>query len=214
MMIEVWGKYACFTRPEFSSERVTYDVMTPSAAKGLLESIYWHPGLEYVVDKIYVLNPIKHTNLTRNEITKTVSAKVKDKPLNADILGDDPNSVQRFTKALKDVHYVIRFHIETDKTKMSETDSEMKFISMSSRRTKKGQCWKTPFLGCREFAAKFREWPEDKHIFTINETEDLGLMLHSFDYSEPDKPLPVFFKAEMKHGVIDCSGAQKYALVR
>ena len=183
--VEVWGDLACFTRPEFKVERVSYDVITPSAARGILDSIYWHPGLKWVVDKIYVLSPIEASDIYMD----TTSERT-----------------QRTTMALKNVHYVIEAHFEMTKNK-NDSDSPAKFDSISKRRLRKGQCYTEPYFGCREFPVRFKEW-EDDEIPAIPVTKDLGYMLYDMDYSKGQNISPQFFRAEMKNGVIDVSSSE------
>ena len=142
--LEVWGAYACFSRPELKVERVSYDVMTPSAARGLVEAIYYHPGLRWIIDKIYVLSPIRFTNIRRNEVkSKVVSSAAKGvmqgngKPL---YLAASQDIQQRAAMVLQDVHYVIEAHFEmTDKA--SPSDNPGKFQDIIRRRMEKGQCF-------------------------------------------------------------------------
>lgn len=203
--VECWGKMAVFTRPEMKVERVSYDVMTPSAARGLIESIYFHPGMKYRIHKIYVLNPIEFTNIRRNEVKSKISCeKVKrayegsGDPLYLDASQDIQ---QRATVALKDVHYVIEASFSMTE-KANASDNPGKFQDILKRRLKKGQCYSQPYFGCREFPADFRLW-EDGPIPTIPETRDLGYMLYDMDYSDPENITPMFFQAKMVNGVID-----------
>ena len=151
--IEVWGDYACFTRPEMKVERVSYDVMTPSAARGLVEAIYWHPGLAWRIDRIYVLKPIQFTNIRRNEVKSKISAQNvrsvmngAQKPL---YISTSEDIQQRAAMVLKDVRYVIEAHFTlTDKA--NETDNAGKFQDIIKRRLVRGQCYHQPYFGCRE----------------------------------------------------------------
>lgn len=208
--VEVWGDLACFTRPEFKVERVSYDVITPSAARGILDSIYWHPGLKWVVDKIYVLSPIEFTNFKRNEVKSKISGNKVVSAMNAgtsDIYMDTTSErTQRTTMALKNVHYVIEAHFEMTKNK-NDSDSPAKFDSISKRRLRKGQCYTEPYFGCREFPVRFKEW-EDDEIPVIPVTKDLGYMLYDMDYSNGQNISPQFFRAVMKNGVIDVSSSE------
>ena len=210
IQVDVSGPYALFTRPELKVERVSYDVMTPSAARGLIEAIYWHPGLKWVIDRIHVLNPITFTNIRRNE--------VKDKILARDVRsvmsGTDKNIAiytgksiqQRASMLLTNVHYVIDAHIEmTDKA--APSDNEGKFIDIVRRRLNRGQCHAQPYFGCREFPAKFQPWTGGV-IPTINETRSLGLMLYDMDYSDPQNIQPMFFQANLENGVLEVAGKE------
>lgn len=205
--IECWGKYACFTRPEMKTERVSYDVMTPSAARGLVEAIFWHPGLRYVIDEIDVMSPIKFTNIRRNEVNnkivpKTISENVKKNKmiyLNANATA---NRQQRAAMILKDVRYCIKLHFEmTDKANAG--DNPGKFREMLTRRARKGQCYHQPYLGTREFPAGFRLVEEDESIIPYPETRDLGFMLYDMDYHDPKNITPLFFRAKLADGVMD-----------
>lgn len=203
--IEVWGEYACFSRPEMKTERVSYDVMTPSAARGLVEAIYWHPGLRYTVDKIHVLSPIRFTNIRRNEVkSKLSSQKILSaaKGGKAPVLYTGEDIQQRAAMVLQDVHYVIECHFDmTDEA--APGDNPGKFQDMLRRRLQKGQCFHTPYLGCREFPARFREWTE-KNIPTLPVTQDLGWMLYDMDYANEKDIRARFFRAKLENGVLDC----------
>lgn len=202
--LEVWGAYACFSRPELKVERVSYDVMTPSAARGLVEAIYYHPGLRWIIDKIYVLSPIRFTNIRRNEVkSKVVSSAAKGvmqgngKPL---YLAASQDIQQRAAMVLQDVHYVIEAHFEmTDKA--SPSDNPGKFQDIIRRRMEKGQCFHQPYFGCREFPAHFRSW-EGATVPAIGETRDLGLMLYDMDYADPANITPSFSWAKLEQGVL------------
>lgn len=203
--IECWGDYACFTRPDMKVERVSYDVMTPSAARGLVEAIYWHPGLRYVVDEIDVMNPIRMTNVRRNEVKSKLSAQ---KTL---ACGRDGQRVwlwtkgdiqQRAAEILKDVRYCITVHFEmTDKA--SPGDNPGKFKDILCRRARKGQCFHQPYFGCREFPARFRLIEEEETVTPCDITQELGFMLYDMNYSDPAHILPQFFRARLVHGVMD-----------
>ena len=207
--IEVWGDYACFTRPEMKAERVSYDVMTPSAARGIIEAIYWHPGLCYHIDKIYVLKPIQFTNIRRNELKSVASASValssfrNNKPF-ACFTGEDRQ--QRASRILRDVHYVIEAHF-TMTDKASAGDNSGKFQDILRRRLQRGQCYNQPYFGCREFPAHFREW-EGESIPSIPVTEELGFMLYDMNYSNPENIRPEFFHARLVNGVLDLTNRE------
>lgn len=212
--LEVWGDYACFTRPEMKTERVSYDVMTPSAARGLLESIYWHPGLRWVIDRIRVCTPIRFTNLRRNEV-KLIAPKLSRSPDVAYkaltdgtarldplcIIGDTRQ--QRATMLLRDVRYVIDAHFElTDQAAAS--DNAGKFQDIIKRRISRGQFYSQPYFGCREFPAQFKACeappPCPKEL---NGVRDLGYMLWDLDYSDPENIVPLFFRAALRDGVLE-----------
>lgn len=206
--VEVWGKYACFSRPEMKVERVSYDVMTPSAARGILEAVYWHPGLRWHIDAIYVLNPIRFTNIRRNEVESVVSARnvrtvmmggKKDLFLDA-----HAEIVQRAAMVLQDVRYVIEAHFTlTDQA--APGDNHGKFQDIMKRRLSRGQCYHNPYFGCREFPVSFRQFKGE--IPEVDETlqgeRDLGWMLYDMDYTDPENIQPKFFRAAMKDGKID-----------
>lgn len=208
--MEVWGERALFTRSEMKVERVTYDIPTPSAARGMLESVYYHPGLCWKIDKIYVMNPILFTNVRRNE----VSAKILASDLRSAMQGGKKTLCiatadtiqQRAAIMLRDVHYVIEAHFEmTDKA--ADSDNPGKFQDIIKRRLRKGQCYSQPYLGCRECTAHFKMW-ENGEIPTIHETRDLGWMLYDMDYSDPRNITPMFFRAKMVNGVVDAANCE------
>ena len=208
--MEVWGDRALFTRPEHKAERVSYDLPTPSAARGMLEAVYFHPGLVWRIDKIYVLNPICFTNIRRNE----VDAKILASDLRSAMQGGTKpleiitaNSIQqRAAIILRDVHYVIEAHFDmTDKA--SPTDNPGKFQDIIKRRLKRGQCFAQPYLGCRECTAHFGLW-KGGEITTIPETRDLGLMLYDMDYTDPTNITPMFFRAQMVNGIVDVANCE------
>lgn len=203
--IECWGKYACFTRPEMKVERVSYDAMTPSAARGLVEAIFWHPGLRYVIDEIDVMAPIRFTNIRRNEVKSKISASAAAKNVRSGsgmYLLTRTDIQQRAAEILRDVRYCITLHFEmTDKA--SPSDNPGKFKEMLCRRARKGQCYHQPYLGCREFPAGFRLVEDDEKIVPYPETRDLGYMLYDMDYSDPENITPQFFRAKLENGVLD-----------
>ena len=214
ILLEVFGEYAAFNRPELKTERMTYDVMTPSAARGILDSIYWHPGMRWHPDKIYVLSPIKHTNIRRNEVKSKISARnVKSAMLGkkSELYIDAQSDIQqRAALVLKDVHYVISAHFDiTDKANPS--DNPGKFQDIIRRRIEKGQCYNQPYFGCREFPVNFRKWECDYIPTTYpNETKDLGLMLYDMEYSDDGEITPTFFNAVLKNGVLDLNDCEVY----
>ncbi len=202
--LEVWGDYALFTRPELKVERYSYEVITPSAAKGLLRAIYWHPGIEWIIDRIIVINPIKFTNFRRNELKHKILASTsmsnfkKNKNM---ALYSGESIVQRASTVLKDVHYVIEAHFALD-SKVVAADSHKKVYNIALRRIKKGQCFHQPFFGCREFTANFCE-PTNYYEGFEKNTRSLGLMLYDMDYSNPNDIKPLFFPAVLENGVLD-----------
>lgn len=193
--IEVWGPNACFTRPEMKVERVSYDVITPSAARGLLEAIYWHPGMKWVIDRIFVLHPIRFQNIRRNEVKSVVSGR---KPF----INAKDDIQQRASMILVNVKYVIEAHFELTE-KASPSDNAGKFTDIIRRRLERGQAYHQPCFGCREFPAFFREW-DGRPIRTAYEGErDLGYMLYDMDYTDRENIRPMFFRPVMRDGVID-----------
>ena len=207
--MEVWGDFACFSRIELKIERVSYDVPTPSAARGIIESAYYHPGLKWHIDKIYVMNPIRFTSIRRNEVKSKISASKIMKEANgkgASYIDRNKDIEQRATVMLRDVHYVIEAHFEmTDRANAS--DNPGKFQDIIKRRLRKGQSWYQPYLGTRECTAHFGLW-EGGEIPTISETRDLGYMLYDLDFSDPNDIQPMFFRAKLENGVIDLTDCE------
>lgn len=207
IQLHVWGEFACFTRPEMKVERVSYDVITPSAARGILEAIYWKPEIRWVVERLHVLKPIRFTSLRRNEVANKIpagsvkSAMKKDRGDLGLIVEDERQ--QRAATLLRDVGYVIDARFEI----IDGEDNPGKHLDQFNRRARAGQCFHHPYLGCREFPADFAlveqpdhptppcELPEDQR------DRDLGYMLHDIDFA--DDMTPRFFRAEMKDGVIE-----------
>ncbi len=220
--VEVWGDYACFSRPELKTERVSYDIITPSAARGLLEAVYWHPGMRWVIDRIYLLNPIclqrqegnmtdiKMTSIKRNEIKSKISMQTAKSVMMSETGGFCINTSsdrnQRSSLILQDVHYVIEAHFVMTEN-ASEGDNPGKFQDIMKRRLQKGQCYHQPCLGCREFPAHFKEWKGGR-IETISLTKDLGYMLFDMDYSEKGNIRPMFFRAMINDGVMDLTDCE------
>ena len=206
--LEVWGDYACFTRPEMKVERVSYDVMTPSAARGILEAIFWHPGMKYVIDRIHVLSPIAFANIRRNEVKSKISASAVYEHMTGGgkdlYLNTSEDIQQRAAMVLQNVRYVIEAHFELVPDKMGAGDNVGKFSEMLKRRIEKGQCYHRPYFGCREFPVQFQIW-EEKDIPTAypNESRDLGFMLFDMDYRDPQNIRPMFFRAKLENGVLD-----------
>lgn len=205
IQLEVWGDYALFTRPELKAERMSYDVPTPSAARGLVEAVYFHPGLCWHIDRIFVLNPIRFVSIRRNEIKSKVSASSaraaaqgSGQPL---YLAAPQEIVQRASLVLRDVHYVIEAHF-TMTDRAAPGDNPGKFQDIVTRRMEKGQCFHTPYFGCREFPARFRRWSGGQ-VPAIPETRDFGLMLYDFDFSDPQNITPTWFQARMENGVVN-----------
>lgn len=205
--VRVWGELALFSRPEMKVERCSYDLLTPSAARGILEAIYWHPGMVWVIDKIHVRKPIRFTSVRRNEVKSKVLA---GNVLNAINGGKKPlyissreEIVQRAAILLKDVDYVIEAHFEMTE-KAAEGDNTGKFKDIIMRRLRRGECFHMPYFGCREFPANF-ELFEAEEIDTAypGEEKDLGYMLYDLDYSDPENIQPLFFRAVLKNGTLN-----------
>ena len=212
IQLEVWGAYALFSRPELKVERVSYDVPTPSAARGIVESVYYHPGLRWYIDRIHVLNPIRFVGIRRNEVTDKISGRNVRQAVQSGgqplYLVTSQKIVQRSSLLLQDVHYVIEAHFEmTDKA--APSDNPGKFQDIVTRRMERGQCFHTPYFGCREFPVSFRRWPGGP-IPTIDETRDLGLMLYDFDYSDPAAITPTYFRARLEHGVLNTQNCEVF----
>ena len=205
LCLKVWGDYACFTRPEMKVERVSYDVMTPSSARAVLEAILWKPAISWTVTKIEVLNPVRWTSVRRNEVASIISTRNAISAMNAGTgqlgLYVEDDRQQRATMLLRDVAYRIHAHF-TVKDNAGENNNPAKFIEMFKRRAEKGQCFSQPYLGCREFSAYFSLEDTSQPLSTpITDSCDLGWMLHDMDYSN-DLPTPKFFRAALKNGVL------------
>ena len=224
IQLEVWGPYALYSRPELKTERMSYDIITPSAARGMIESVFWHPGLKWVVDRIYLLRPfgkekpdnpndekeeyIRFASVRRNEVkNKILASSVRSAAGSGQPLYQVTSQeiVQRASLVLRDVHYVIEAHFEmTDKA--APGDNPGKFQDIVTRRMEKGQCFHTPYFGCREFPASFRRWPGGE-IPAVPLSRDLGVMLYDFGYSDPAGIRPLYFRAKLVDGVLglrDC----------
>lgn len=206
IQLEVWGDYALFTRPEMKTERVSYDMITPSAARGLLESVYWHPGMRWVIDRIHVCAPIRFLNLRRNEVKSTLSARsartVMERGSGELWLATSNDIQQRASLLLRDVRYVIEAHFEmTDRA--APGDNPGKFQDIIKRRIRKGQFYHQPCFGCREFPAQFAlcEQMPDCPEELLGE-RDLGYMLYDMDYSNPEEIRPLFFRAVLRDGLL------------
>lgn len=227
LCLKVWGDFACFTRPEMKVERVSYDVITPSAARAIFEAILWKPEIRWTVTKIEVLKPIKWISVRRNEVGKVASAD------NANGHGDrgiyiEEHRQQRAGLFLRDVAYRLHAQFEVvngskhlhrypelrdrfpPEQEENQPEHPAKYLSMFQRRAKKGQCFSQPYLGCREFSAHF-ELVDDAAAASLAEppiadSPSLGWMLHDINFA--DGMTPGFFRAEMKKGVIDLTGVE------
>lgn len=218
--LEISGPFACFTRPEMKVERVSYDVITPSAARAIFDAILWKPAIRWRINKIEVLAPIRWTSVRRNEVGSRAS------PRSQPILIEDDRQ-QRASLLLRDVRY--RIHAEFDyippdkrgattnpvpewlidkdeAPRLQDDESEAKYAAMFERRAKKGQTFHQPYLGCREFACAFRLVSKDEAAApapdVISESRDLGWMLYDLDFSDPKDIKPMFFRAALENGTV------------
>lgn len=205
--LEVWGDLACFTRPEMKVERVSYDVMTPSAARAIFESILWRPSILWRIHRIEVLEPIRWLSFRRNEVgSKVPVGSVKSAMKSGTgrlALHIEDDRQQRAGLLLRDVRY--RIHASFTMTqKAGPAENAGKFAEMFRRRAQKGQVFNQPYLGCREFACGFRyvENPGQEPP-PIAEDRDLGLMLYDLDFSDPKEPKPAFFAARLIRGALE-----------
>lgn len=200
--LKVWGDYACFSRPEMKVERVSYDVITPSAARGILEAIYWKPEIAWVIERIYILNPICFTNIRRNEVGTKIPAGSVKKAMSEGkgrlgIFVEEERQ-QRAALILRDVAYVIEAHFELTN---SLDNNSGKHKEIFKRRASAGQCYHRPYLGCREFPADFELIEGEAPVSSLSESRELGWMLHDIDFANGMRPR--FFKASMHDGIID-----------
>ena len=203
--LRVGGKYACFTRPEMKVERVSYDVMTPSAARGILEAIHWKPAIVWRIDRIHVLKRIQFQSIRRNEVGKKIpTGSVRTAKNRGSIetlytkIEDDRQ--QRAATVLVNVEYAIEAHFDmTDEA--GESDNMGKHLDTFNRRARNGQCFHQPCLGTREFAADYTLIENGDLPPAIDESRDLGWMLYDVDHENERQPL--FFRAEMKQGVVE-----------
>ena len=205
--LKVWGDYACFTRPEMKVERVSYDVMTPSAARGILEAIYWKPAITWEIDRIHVMKPVKFDNIRRNEVKGKIPLKDVTNAFTGKeaVLFKDANDerVQRASMVLRDVEYYIEAHFNMTKN-AGPDDTVEKHYNIALRRMRKGQCFHHPYFGCREFPVQFEivegEIPKSK----LDGKKDLGFILWDIDFEKnPKDPPAIFFRGEMNNGIID-----------
>lgn len=205
--LRVWGDYACFTRPEMKVERVSYDVMTPSAARGVLEAILWKPQMVWRVMQIDVLKPIRWASVRRNEVASVISTDNVKTAMNKGkgalgLYADDPKErVQRAAMLLRDVDYLI--HARFELTEKADTeDTVAKYAAMFRRRAANGQCFNQPYLGCREFSAAFSIIDLKEPLpQPISDRCDLGWMLYDLEYQGAE-PTPCFFRAQLENGTV------------
>lgn len=216
--IKVWGDYALFTRPENKAERMSYDVPTPSAARGILESIHWKPAIRWVIDRIHVLNPIVFASIRRNEVSQkgptpsTVKSAAKNGTALVQLVEDMRQ--QRASLVLRHVAYIIEAHFEMTE-RAGEGDNEGKHIDIFRRRARNGECFQQPCLGCREFPAYF-SLLEDHAIppssLANDAPRDLGLMLYDIDFAHGMKP--IFYRPRLENGIIDVARWREETLCR
>lgn len=220
--LHVWGERALFSRPEMNVERVSYDVITPSAARGILESISWKPAIRWIVDRIHVLKPIRFESIRRNEVGSKIpegnvraAMKAGSTEGLALVVGEDRQ--QRAATVLRDVAYVIEAHFEMTE-KAGPDDNAGKHADMFRRRARSGQCFQRPCLGTREFAADFAlvegemPAPDAELLEPKNNPRDLGFMLYDIDFTKG--AAPIFFRAEMRDAVIDLRNLDPGKLAR
>lgn len=215
--LHVWGRNALFTRPELKVERVSYDVMTPSAARGILEAIHWKPAISWVIDRIHVLEPIRFQSIRRNEVGhKAPAGTIKSAMKRGDVGGVqllvDEDRQQRASTVLVAPAYVIEAHFVLT-GKAGAEDNEGKHLDIFNRRAERGQCFHQPCLGAREFAAHFALLPPDAPLpvrspeaetpdLGFGAPRDLGLMLWDIDHSAPGRP-SMFYRARLVDGVME-----------
>jgi len=211
IILKVWGSNACFTRPEMKVERVSYDVITPSAARGIIEAIHWKPAIRWIIDRIHVLEPIRFENIRRNEVAEktkigNVESAIKKGRLNELVyyVDDGDNRQQRAAIVLKNVSYIIEAHFELT-PQAGPDDNAGKHIDIFRRRARKGQCFQQPCLGTREFSASFELLHSEADIPPCHEQlkglRDLGWMLFDIDFENGMNPR--FYRAEMTDGIIN-----------
>ena len=219
--LEVTGDYACFTRPEMKVERVSYDLITPSAARAVFEAILWKPGLRWRIRRIEVLKPVRWISVRRNEVASVASSRNAVTAMNEGrgemALYIEDERQQRAGLFLRDVAY--RLHADLEMLSEEARGNPGKYISMFDRRAAKGQCVNQPYLGCREFAASFRpvELVSDGKEWRVADGEppawqkmsaDLGWMLYDLDFTDRASPKPQFFRATVQRGVVELAGVE------
>lgn len=206
--LRVWGDYACFTRPEMKAERVSYDVITPSAARGILEAIHWKPTIRWVIDRIHVLKPIRFENIRRNEVggkipINNVLSAAKGRVVDLHQYATEDRQ-QRASVVLRNVEYVIEAHFEMrimNGTIVKSDETPEKHYNIFLRRARNGQCFQQPYLGCREFPAFFQLLEGEIPASPIIGEKDLGYMLWDMEFGK--EIFPKFFRPVMKNGIIE-----------
>lgn len=215
----VEGKYALFTRPESKAERISYDVPTPSAARGILEAIHWKPAIMWVIDRIHVLKPILFDSIRRNEVSQkgpTASTVRRAAKSGAPLaLFVEETRQQRASLVLRDVAYVIEAHFVLTE-KAGADDNEGKHSDIFRRRARNGECFQQPCLGCREFPAFFSLLEEDAAVpvsaLANDAPRDLGLMLYDMDFGNGMRPM--FYRPRLEKGIIDVARCKEASLCR
>ena len=201
LTVKIWGDYACFTRPEMKIERVSYPVMTPSAARGILEAIFWKPEFAWHIQEIEVLNPIRYFSIMRNEVKTRASHRTAQSWAKTGYGGyyADRDRTQRHTLAIRDVAYIVRAHMELHG---GVYEDPAKYREQFRRRVSKGQCFATPYLGCREFWASFG--PPDRQEEPLDLNMEIGPMLFDMNYEQngTGRGTPMFFEATLERGVL------------
>lgn len=210
--IEVWGDMACFTRPELKVERVSYDVITPSAARAIFDAIFWKPAIRWQVTKIEVLSPIKWTSIRRNEVAHVAKNWHSIFMDDVDKDGKPKYRIQRNSLLLKDVHYRLYATLvfippkdrKGESRKAGSDENPCKYQAMFERRANKGQCFNQPYLGTREFSASYKLINNEAEmtIQPINEDRDFGIMLYDMDFTNPDNIKAMYYRVSMKNGII------------
>ena len=218
--LEIWGDYACFTRPELKVERMSYDVITPSAARNIFQAIFWKPAIEWEITRIEVVNPISWISVRRNEVGAIGSGKADAKPIIA-----TEKRQQKNTLMLRDVRYRVYARMKylppskrknEGARKPGPDENPKKYQEMFERRASNGQYFTSPYLGTRECAAYFRLLGDDakggKDL--LKESRDFGLMLYDMDYSDPKNIMPMFFRAKMTNGIIEVPDKESEEVLR
>lgn len=207
--LELWGDYACFTRPEFKVERVSYDVITPSAARNIFQAIFWKPAIRWQITRIEVLNPVRWFSIMRNEVGAVGSGRQTAVPISATKSRQQKNSLM-----LRDVRYRVyarMVYLPPSKRKGATAhepgsdENPGKYQAMFERRASKGQCFTMPYFGTRECMANFKLLPDNAKgdDDLLQESRDLGWMLYDMDHTDATNPTPMFFEARMRNGVIE-----------
>ena len=215
--LEVKGDFACFTRPEMKAERVSYDVITPSAARAIFEAILWKPAIDWEIEQIEVLQPIRWLTVRRNEVASKIPATSVRAAMRAGsgslTLYADEDRQQRGSLLLRDVAY--RLHARLVNGRGARGEPLAKYEEMFRRRAAHGQCVNQPYLGCREFDCRFRLIDEPTEgPAALEETRDLGVMLYDLDFADAERPAPIWFHARMERGTVAVPGRASLELIR